>query len=179
MDEVVRCAGPECNRPLMRLGTGRPPKYCGPNCRKAAQRARDRVAEVERQRVLKLAGAKSTAARSWRPLEEISHEAEDLAAAVLAYAAGGDRADLVGKLAEFREAAWQLEDLAMTYFDAAELAKQLEAAPGTVPEFRDTHRGEPAAARAVTKPARRPGSARRDLPLIDNPAMVPSPDADG
>jgi hypothetical protein len=137
MHEVVRCAGPGCNRPLTRLGTGRPPKYCGPNCRQAAKRARDRAAEAERQRALRLAEAKATAARTWRPLEEISREAEELAAAVLAYAAGGDRRDLTAKLAELHGAVGQLERLAMTYFDAAELAGQLQAAQGAAPEFRD------------------------------------------
>jgi hypothetical protein len=127
MDEVARCAGPGCNKPLTRLGTGRPPKYCGPNCRKAAQRERDRAAEAQRQWARRLADAKGTAAAAWRPLEETAREAEELAGAVLAYAAGSDRVDLAAKLAEWHETAGQLEQLAITYFDATELAGRLEA----------------------------------------------------
>jgi hypothetical protein len=129
MSDVIRCAGPGCDKPLTRLATGRPPKYCGPNCRKAAQRARDRAAEAGRRRALLLAEAQAAAAGSWRPLEEAANEAAELAGAVLAYAASGTRTDLAAKLAEFHEVARQLEDYATTYFDATELAGQLEAEP--------------------------------------------------
>jgi|HubBroStandDraft_3_1064219.scaffolds.fasta_scaffold414315_1 hypothetical protein len=51
----------------------------------------------------------------------------DLAAAIVAYAAGQDRRDLTVKLAEFREAVRRVEALAIEYFDAAALAKRLAA----------------------------------------------------
>jgi uncharacterized Zn finger protein (UPF0148 family) len=133
VNDVLRCAGPGCSRPLVRLGTGRPPRYCGPNCRKAAQRARDRAADNDRQRAEQLAGAQETAARTWRPLEEASRDTEELAAAVLSYAAGADRRDVAAKLAELHQAVRQLEHLAMTYVDATELARRLKEPRETPP----------------------------------------------
>jgi hypothetical protein len=128
--DAARCAGPGCGKPLTRLATGRPARYCGPNCRKAAQRDRDRRAEAERQRAAQLAGARAAAARAWRPLEEDVHEVAELARAVLACAAGEDRHDLAVKLAEFREAARRVETLALSYFDATALADRLTRPPG-------------------------------------------------
>ena len=130
MDDVARCAGPGCGRPLTRPGTGRPASYCGPNCRQAAHRERVRQAEAERQRRVQLAEARAAAARSWRHLEEDATEAADLAGAVVAYAAGTSRHDLVIKLAEFREAGRRVEDLALAYFDATARAAQLAGQPG-------------------------------------------------
>lgn len=131
MDESLRCEGPGCDQTLTRAATGRPAKFCGPNCRKAAQRQRDRAAEAERQHARQLAEARATAAGVWRPLEETAHEVGEIAGAVFAYAAGGNRADLAGKLREFRLAAGQLEVLAVTYSDASARAAQLagEASP--------------------------------------------------
>jgi uncharacterized Zn finger protein (UPF0148 family) len=124
-DDVVQCAGPGCGQPLTRLATGRPARYCGPNCRKAAQRDRDRQAEAARQRAAQLAAARAAAARSWRQLEEDAHETGDLAAAIVAYAAGQDRRDLTVKLAEFRDTARRVEALAIEYFDATALTARL------------------------------------------------------
>ncbi|MGH3194246.1 MAG: hypothetical protein ACRDOL_44690 [Streptosporangiaceae bacterium] len=128
--DAVRCAGPGCGRPLARAATGRPGRYCGPNCRKAAQRERDRAAEAERQRAAALAAARAAVARAWPPLEEDVHEVGELAGTVLACAAGEDRRDLTVKLAEFREAARRVEALALEYFDATALAARLSQ-PGT------------------------------------------------
>jgi hypothetical protein len=129
MDDVLRCAGPGCGRPLTRLATGRPALYCSANCRKAGQRERDRIAEAERQRVVQLADANAARARLWRPLEETALEAGELAGAVLDYAAGGNSQDLAVKLAEFRTSARQLETLAAGYRNAVDLAERLTRLP--------------------------------------------------
>jgi len=129
MDDVAaRCAGPGCGRPLARAATGRPGRYCGPNCRQAAHRDRVRRAETERLRALQLAEATAIAARAWRHLEEDAGEVADLAAAVVAAAAGTSRQDLAVTLAGFREAARRVEDLAVAYFDATGQAARLRAA---------------------------------------------------
>ena len=70
MNDVARCAGPGCARPLNRPATGRPAKYCGDNCRQAAHREQVRAAQAERDRAGQLAAAKAATARLWRPLEE-------------------------------------------------------------------------------------------------------------
>jgi hypothetical protein len=145
-DDVARCAGPGCGQPLTRLATGRPARYCGPNCRKAAQRDRDRRAEAELQLAAWLAAARAAAARSWHQLGEDAHAAGGLAAAVVTHAAGHDRQDLTAKLAEFRETARRVEALAIEYFDAAALATRL-----TAPGLRDLHRGGADVVDAVTK----------------------------
>ena len=105
--------------------TGRPTRYCGPNCRQAARRNRVRRAKAERLRALQLAEAAAIAARAWRHLEE---DAGEVAAAVVAAAAGTSRQDLAATLAGFREAARRVEDLAVAYFDATSRACRLGAA---------------------------------------------------
>lgn len=133
MNDVARCAGPGCGKPLTRLATGRPPRYCGPNCRKAAQRDRDRRADAERQRAEQLATARAAANRAWRHLEEDAYEAGELASAVVTYAAADDRHALAVKLAEFREAARRVEALAIEYSDATALAARLTQPDGAAP----------------------------------------------
>jgi hypothetical protein len=124
-DGTATCA--RCGKPLGRLIRGRPRLYCGDACRKAAQRDRGRPAAAERKRAEHLADARAAAARAWRPLEKTSEETAELAAAVLAYAAGDTRADLTGKIGELRAAVGELARLAVDYFDATRLAAQLEA----------------------------------------------------
>ena len=141
MYEVPRCAGPDCNRPLTRLGTGRRPKYCGPNCRKAAQRERDRQAEAGQRRAVQLAEAKATMARLRRPLEEAAfHAVPDWSADAYASACdpGLPPADLDRSLAQLRLAVDELAVLAGDYRQAAREAarltdpspRQAETAPG-------------------------------------------------
>ena len=128
MYEVPRCAGPGCNRPLTRLGTGRRPKYCGPNCRKAAQRERDRLAEAGQKRAAHLAEAKATVARLRRPLKEAGFRTvADHAADVYACACDPalPPADLDRAIAYLRLAADELAVLARDYRHAADEAARL------------------------------------------------------
>jgi hypothetical protein len=64
MDEAARCAGPGCGQPLVRQPAGRPARYCGPRCRKAAQRERDRRAGADQW--LSEAAARAPAAAAGR-----------------------------------------------------------------------------------------------------------------
>jgi hypothetical protein len=92
MDDAARCAGPGCGRALDRAATGRRALYCGQNCRQAARRARARAEEEAAARAARLAEAKATASRVWRPLEEAGFRTvADLAALVLATAADHER----------------------------------------------------------------------------------------
>jgi len=132
MYEVPGCAGPGCGRPMTRLGTGRRPRYCGPNCRKAAQRERDRQAGAERRRAVQLADATATVARLRRPLEEAGFRlVADAAANVYASAAdpGLDVADLDQSLAQLRLAVDELAALARDYRHAADAAAWLSGTP--------------------------------------------------
>ncbi len=128
MYDVARCAGPGCGRPLTRLGTGRRPKYCGQNCRKAAQRERDRIAEAERQRVVQFAAAKANTARLRRPLKEAGfRDVADHAALVVSCATDSDRPrrELDQAVAGLHRAAANLASLARQYREAADLTRQL------------------------------------------------------
>ena len=128
MYDVARCAGPGCGRPLTRLGTGRRPKYCGQNCRKAAQRERDRVAEAERERAELLAAARAANARLRRPLEEAGfRDVADHAALAVSCATDPDRPrrELDQAVADLHHAAANLASLARQYREAADLTRQL------------------------------------------------------
>lgn len=125
MYEVPRCAGPGCGRPMTRLGTGRRPRYCGPNCRKAAQRERDRLAGAEQRRAVQLADATATVTRLRRPLEEAGFRTSVRAANVYAAAADPvDVADLDQSLAQLRLAVDELAVLARDYRHAADEADE-------------------------------------------------------
>ena len=124
-----------CGKPLEQLRRGRPRRYCSDGCRKAAQRGRDRGAALDRRRAAELATARATTARTWRPLEEASMEAADLAAAILAYAAGDDPGALAVKLGELRAAVDALASLAEAYCHAAQrVAQAPDATPPTTTE---------------------------------------------
>jgi hypothetical protein len=125
MDDVRQCGGPGCEQPLARQSTGRPPRYCSPRCRKAAQRERDRRAEVERW--LPAAVAESPAAVAWtrESLELQIGRAGDLAAAVVEAAGGTDWDKLISVLDAYRWKAADVEIAARMYFDATDYAAWL------------------------------------------------------
>ena len=75
MNDVTRCAGPGCARPLNRPATGRPAKYCGDNCRQAAHRDQVRAAQAERERADQLAAAKAATARLCSNLSQVGSNA--------------------------------------------------------------------------------------------------------
>jgi hypothetical protein len=129
MDDTARCAGPGCGRPLPRAATGRPARYCGPNCRQAARRAKVRAEEEAAERAARLAQAKSTAARLWRPMETARFGVAELAALVFDCAADDDRprAELDRAADDMLTAARELARLARQYRDAAGLARQLDS----------------------------------------------------
>jgi hypothetical protein len=130
MDDVARCAGPYCSRPLPRAATGRRPLYCGQNCRQAARRARVRAGEEAAARAARLAGARATASRLFRPLEEAGfHTVADLAALVFSAAAdpGRPRAELDQAVGDMLAAASELALTARRYRDASDLARQLDS----------------------------------------------------
>lgn len=128
MNDVLRCAGPGCARPLNRPATGRPAKFCGDNCRQAAHREKVRAAQAERERAEQLAAAKATTTRLWRPLEEAGfHDVADHAALVMSCAADPDRPrrELDQALADLHHATANLASLARQYRDAADLTREL------------------------------------------------------
>jgi hypothetical protein len=128
MDGAATCE--RCGKPLEQLPRGRPRLYCGATCRKAAQRDRERPAIAERKHAEQLAVARAAAARAWRPLEATGREAGELAAAVLACAAGENRSELAAKIGELHAAVNELSRLAADYFDTTQLATRLAAGPG-------------------------------------------------
>ena len=128
MNDVARCAGPGCARPLNRAATGRPAKYCGDNCRQAARREKVRAAQAERDRAEQLAAAKAATARLWRPLEEAGfHDVADHAALVVSCATdpARPRRELDQAVADLHHAAANLASLARQYREAADLAREL------------------------------------------------------
>jgi hypothetical protein len=128
VNDVVRCAGPGCGRPLNRPATGRPAKYCGDNCRQAAHREKVRAAQAERERAGQLAAAKATTARLWRPLEEAGfHDVADHAALVVSCAADPDRPrrEFDQALAGLHHATAILASIAGQVRDAVDLTREL------------------------------------------------------
>jgi len=128
VNDVVRCAGPGCGRPLNRPATGRPAKYCGDNCRQAAHREKVRAAQAERERAERLAAAKAATARLWRPLEEAGfHDVADHAALVMSCAADLDRPrrEFDQALADLHHVTANLASLARQYREAADLTREL------------------------------------------------------
>ncbi len=128
MNDVTRCAGPGCTRPLNRAATGRPPRYCGDNCRQAAHREKARAAQAERDRAGQLAAAKAATGRLWRPLEQAGfHDVAEHAALVLSCAAdpARPRRELDQAVAELHHAAASLASLARQYREAADLTREL------------------------------------------------------
>ena len=120
-----RCEYRPCSRVLERAATGRPPRYCGPNCRQAAHRERVRQAEEAAAAAAELAEARATSARLWPQLEEASLDVAETATAVLSYAAyedPEDRGALEYKLGELRTGVAELERLALGYRRAEERA---------------------------------------------------------
>ncbi len=139
---VTLCAGPGCGQPLSPKGTGRPRRYCCGNCRQAAKRARDRAAEAERVRLIRLAEASAAAAEAEQQAKQDAAAMAGLAAAVTAAAAGTDRRALGDALMALGEAARRLQAAARRQFDEAGLAAQLDARPAIpAAAFRDGRRG--------------------------------------
>jgi hypothetical protein len=129
MDDTARCAGPGCGRTLNRAATGRRSLYCGANCRQAAHRARVRAEEEAAARAARLAEAKATASRLWRPLEDTAlHTVADLAALVFATAADDQRprAEMDQAVDDMLAAARRLDAIAREYRSASDLARQLK-----------------------------------------------------
>lgn len=122
-DDVKRCAAPGCFRPLPRAATGRPRRWCGPTCKKAAQRSRQYAARAEAERAAQLEEARAEAARLWRPLEDASRDTGDLAGQVFAAAADDQRPP--GELDT------AIRDLERTVADLARLARGYRAASVT------------------------------------------------
>jgi hypothetical protein len=130
VDDTARCAGPGCGKPLPRAETGRPARYCGPNCRQAARRARVRADEEAAERAARLAEARATASRLFRPMEAAGFRSvADLAALVFACAAdtGRPRAELDQAADDMLTAAEELARLARCYRDATDLAARLDS----------------------------------------------------
>ena len=128
MNDVLRCAGPGCARPLNRPATGRPARYCGDNCRQAAHREKVRAAQAEQDRADQLAAAKAAMARLWRPLEKAGfHDVADHAALVVSCATdpARPRRELDQALAGLHHAAANLASLARQYREAADLTREL------------------------------------------------------
>lgn len=127
MDDTARCAGPGCGKSLPRAATGRPARYCGPNCRQAARRAKVRAEEETAERAARIAEARSTASRLWRPMETTRFSVAELAALVFDCAADDSRprAELGQAADDMLAAARELARLARQYRDAADLARQL------------------------------------------------------
>jgi len=129
VDTTARCAGPGCVRPLDRAATGRPARYCGPNCRQAARREKARAAEEAAARAARLAEARATAARLSRPLEDAGFRTvADLAALVYAAATdpGRPRAELDQAIRDLDQAAARLAGIAREYRAATDLARHLD-----------------------------------------------------
>jgi hypothetical protein len=128
--EGAQCAGRQCSRQVPRRQTGRPGRYCGALCRQAAYRERVRLAEQAERRARELAAAQANASRLWPQLEMASLDVSETAAAVVSYAAVEDEADrgaLAWKLRQLREEVARLEQAALGYRQAAELAESLTA----------------------------------------------------
>ena len=128
MDDVVRCAGPGCGRPLNRPATGRPARYCGGNCRQAAHREKVRAAQAERDRADQLAAAKAATARLWRPLEEAGfHDVADHAALVVSCATdpARPRRELDQAVADLQLGVANLASIARQFREAADLTREL------------------------------------------------------
>jgi hypothetical protein len=135
VDDTARCAGPGCGRPLPRAETGRPARYCGPNCRQAARRARVRAEEEAAGRAARLAEARATASRLYPLLDQAGFRTvADLAALVFSTAADAERprAELDQAAGDMLTAAGELARLARRYRDAADLARQLDPADSLV-----------------------------------------------
>ena len=127
-DTVARCAGPGCGRPLARAATGRPARYCGDNCRQAARRAKVRAAEEAAARAARLAEAKATTDRLWRPLEAAGfRDVGEHAALVVSCAAdpGRPRSALDQAISGLHQATAHLASIARQYRDAADLTREL------------------------------------------------------
>jgi hypothetical protein len=131
-DTVARCSGPGCGQPVTRAATGRPARYCGGNCRQAARRARVRAEEEAAARAARLAEARTTTARLWRPLEAVGfRDVGEHAALVVSCAADPDRprAELDQAIRGLHQAAADLAAMARDYRAAADLARELASVP--------------------------------------------------
>ena len=126
-DGAGRCEAPYCGQPLTAAATGRRPRYCGPNCRQAARRARVRAQEEAAARAAQLAEAQAAASRLWRPMEAAVHDVPGLAALVLSCAADQDRprAELADAISRLDQAAATLARMARDYRDNSDLARRL------------------------------------------------------
>jgi hypothetical protein len=130
-DSDQRCEYQACRGPIEARATGRPARYCSANCRQAAHRERARAAHQAQQLALRLAAAKATTQRLFRPMERTAHEVAELAGEVFGTAADPGRAPgaLAKALANFAWAAQQLERYALDYQDADNEAAAL-GSPG-------------------------------------------------
>lgn len=119
-----RCAGPGCYRPLVQPPVGRRKKYCGGNCKKAAQRAKAYAARDAAERAAQLQAARDEMARLWRPLEQ-EGTAEVAEAAARVFTAVGSGGDVDETVADLRRHVDRLAHLARGYRDASERADRL------------------------------------------------------
>jgi hypothetical protein len=140
LGEPAGTACGRCGKPLGQRARGRRRLYCGDACRKGAQRDRGRPVGGDRRRAVQIATARAEAARAWRPLEAAARDTADLSAALVAAAAGNDRAALDKAIGELRAAVSDAARLAAGYFNATAAARSLEdsTALGATPAP-DTH----------------------------------------
>jgi hypothetical protein len=99
-----------------------------PRFRDGGRAAAAAPAQAERERAERLAAAKATTARLWRPLEEAGfHDVADRAALVMSCAADPDRPrrELDQALADLHHATATLASLARQYRDADDLTREL------------------------------------------------------
>lgn len=120
-----RCAGPGCYRTIVQPWTGRRKRYCGGNCKKAAQRARQYAARDAAERAAQLQAAQDEMSRLWRPLEQAGTSDVAEAAAAVFTAAARDDGDVDAAIIEFRRHAETLTRLARGYRDASDRAARL------------------------------------------------------
>lgn len=126
MATTTTCDGPLCSAPIARAATGRPARFCSPNCRQAAHRERVRQAEAAEARRLALADARARARRA-RPLIADAHEdCRDWLAELAGSAAdpGMDAPGVIAAAAELRRHVDRLERAGLAF--KAALAGQAE-----------------------------------------------------
>jgi hypothetical protein len=127
-----RCQCPGCDNFIRQLGTGRPGKYCKPECRVAHWRARRRALDAERRRADQLAAALATTTCTRQQLQHDTDQAVRVAAEITAHAGAGAIPDLNRALADWRDLARRIEATALEHATAAARVRHLTTpAPGS------------------------------------------------
>jgi|HubBroStandDraft_6_1064221.scaffolds.fasta_scaffold00231_15 hypothetical protein len=124
---ATACEYAPCSQVIERAATGRPPRYCGPNCRQAAHRERVRLAEEAAARAARLASARATTRAAFPRAEGYVSSVGDLAAEAFRVMAD-DQSGRPVMWAAFRElhrCVDAFERVALEYQDAADEAAAL------------------------------------------------------